>query len=93
MQIRSEEHRALRDVLPDDVRAGAVRLNVAAREGGGASVITPSRARELGGEGVKKLVVESAGDPSRAARLLAQRAAERVVSVARGPERDDGRER
>jgi hypothetical protein len=94
MKIRSEEHRALRGLLPDDVRSGAVRLNVAARERGGESVITPARVAALGEGGVRKVVADSHGDPARAARLVAQHAGERIVNVARGDkDRGDGRER
>jgi hypothetical protein len=77
MRVRREEHHALRDVLPDDVKAEAVRLNVASRERGGESVITPARVRELGEKDVRRLVSESRGDPQRASLLIEQRMAER----------------
>lgn len=89
MQIRGEEHRALGDSLPADLKTEAVRLNVASREKGGQSIITPDRVRELGEKGVREVLTDSHGDPSRAARLVAQRTAERVVSEGVRPERDD----
>jgi hypothetical protein len=86
MRIRSEEHRALRGLLPDDVRGEAVRLNTAARERGGESVITPERVRNLGESGVRDVVREAKGDPARAEQRL--RDLERVAERAR-----EGRER
>jgi len=92
MQIRGEEHRTLGDSLPADLKTEAVRLNVASREKGGESIITPDRVRELGEKGVREVITDSRGDPTRAARLVAEKAAERVVEGAR-PERDGGRDR
>jgi hypothetical protein len=98
MRIRGEEHRALGNLLPEDVKTGAVRLNVAAREKGGKSVITSDTVKELGVKGVREVVAGSYGDPTRAARLVAQKSAERVVSEVRSQgegrgQKGEGRER
>jgi len=93
MQIRGEEHRALGDSLPADLKTEAVRLNVASREKGGESIITPDRVRELGEKGVREVLTDSHGDPTRAAGLVAQKTAERVVSEGARPERESGRDR
>lgn len=85
MRLRSEEHRALGDTLPSDLKAEAVRLNVASRERGGESVITQARAKELGEQGVRDVVAQSQGDPQRAARLIAEQ--QRLVRERSGRER------
>lgn len=87
MRIRGEEHRALRDLLPADVRDEAIRLNAAAREEGRASVITPDRVRELGQDRVRDVLRESAGDSARAEQRI--RELERIAEKVR----EDGRER
>jgi hypothetical protein len=93
MRIRGEEHQALGNLLPDDVKTAAVRLNVASREKGGKSVITQACVKELGVKGVRKVLADSYGDPARAARLIVQRTAEHVVKEGVLNRGGEGRER
>jgi hypothetical protein len=92
MLMRSEEHRSLAGMLPDDLKGDAVRLNVSSRESGGPSVITPDVVNELGESAVRDVVVKSFGDPERAMMLVAEKVADKVIEtavdqVARAPER------
>jgi hypothetical protein len=88
MVMRGEEHRSLGGMLPDDLKGDAVRLNVAARESGGESVITPDTVRALGEDGVRDVVTKSFGDPERAALLVAEKVADKAMDMTvRAPER------
>ena len=78
MVMRGEEHRSLSGMLPDDLKGDAVRLNVAARESGGSSVITPEVVRSLGEDGVRDVVAQSGGQPPAAALLVAEKVAEKA---------------
>jgi hypothetical protein len=94
MVMRGEEHRALSGTLPDDLKSDAVRLNVASRESGGPSVITPDVVSELGESGVRDVVTKSFGDPEAAMLLIAEKVADKIVDKAvdmtvRAPERAD----
>jgi hypothetical protein len=83
MLIRDEEYHALQGVLPPDLAARAVRLNVASREEGGGRVVTAARVGQLGVEGIRKVV--SMPDPKQAALAIAR-------ALVR-PEMDRGAER
>lgn len=84
MQIRDEEHHALQGILPPDLAARAIRLNVASREGGGGRVVTAARVGQLGVEGIRRVV--SMPDPKQAALAIARAVVSRVID--RGTERE-----
>jgi hypothetical protein len=84
MRIRDEEHQALQGVLPPDLMARAVRLNVASREEGGGRVVTAARVGQLGIEGIRKVVAMP--DPKEAALAIARALVSRAMD--RGAERE-----
>ena len=84
MLIRDEEHQALQGVLPPELMARAVRLNVASREGGGGRVVTAARVGQLGVEGIRKVVAMP--DPKQAALAIARALVSREMD--RGAERE-----
>ena len=84
IRIRDEEHQALRGVLPSDLMARAVRLNVASRERGGGRVVTVARVGQLGVEGIRKVL--AVADPKQAALAIARALVSRVRD--RGAERE-----
>jgi hypothetical protein len=84
MRIRDEEHQALRGVLPPDVMARALRLNVASREGGGGRVVTAALVGQLGVEGIRNVV--ALPDPKQAALAIVRALVSRAFD--RGAERE-----
>lgn len=84
MRIRDEEHQALQGVLPPDLMAPAVRLNVASREGGGGRIVTAPRVEQLGVEGIRKVVAMP--DPKQAVLAIARALVSRALD--RGGERE-----
>jgi hypothetical protein len=84
MRIHDEEHQALQGVLPPDLMARAVRLNVTSRERGGGRVVTAACVGQLGVEGIRKVVAMP--DPKQAAFAIARALVSRALD--RGAERE-----
>ena len=84
IRIRDEEHQALRGVLPPDLMARAVRLNVASREGGGGRLVTVACVGQLGVERIRKVL--AVVDPKQAALAIARALVSRAMD--RGVERE-----